>query len=506
MKSLNKNYNFILNLPSGKLTHRAISLTNLDENIFNIQLSMYYGQSKMIAENLTDYSVTVCVVKPKTNEYVEVDGELIGNEFLFTLNKRFNDQIGEYVGEFIVKVSDKLLLSTPFKYVINGSVVSGLNSEIIASPDYDVLRQLIDDVRSVGGGIDLSIYYTKKEIESKNYARITDIPVKVSELENDEEFLSSIPSEYITEEELESKGYLTEHQSLSEYEKTVDVDAKLESKSPLEHEHTIDDLIDVVIPSRVSQLTNDSGFISSVPSEYVTETELNNKGYLCEVPSEYITETELNSRQYLTSVPSEYITESELNGKKYISEQQATKMFIQTDNPVFTTSVSMGRTGSTGTYSVALGDGVTATGLSSFAEGRTTTAKGNYSHAEGSGTVAEGQYSHAEGYLTYALGTCSHAEGRSTSANSSNQHVEGKYNIEDSYGKYAHILGNGKSATAKSNAHTIDWDGNAWFSGDVTIGADKKTLATQEYVGEQIAILLKRIEELEKLVAELSSK
>ena len=34
------------------------------------------------------------------------------------------------------------------------------------------------------------------------------------------------------------------------------------------------------IPTKTSQLTNDSSFITSIPSEYVTETELNNKGYL----------------------------------------------------------------------------------------------------------------------------------------------------------------------------------------------------------------------------------
>ena len=34
------------------------------------------------------------------------------------------------------------------------------------------------------------------------------------------------------------------------------------------------------IPTKTSQLTNNSGFITSIPDEYVTETELDNKGYL----------------------------------------------------------------------------------------------------------------------------------------------------------------------------------------------------------------------------------
>ena len=40
--------------------------------------------------------------------------------------------------------------------------------------------------------------------------------------------------------------------------------------------------VNAKIPTKVSQLTNDSGYLKSVPSEYITETELNDKGYLTE--------------------------------------------------------------------------------------------------------------------------------------------------------------------------------------------------------------------------------
>lgn len=49
------------------------------------------------------------------------------------------------------------------------------------------------------------------------------VPTKVSELTNDSGYLSSIPSEYVTETELNAKGYLTEHQSLEGYAKTADL-------------------------------------------------------------------------------------------------------------------------------------------------------------------------------------------------------------------------------------------------------------------------------------------
>ena len=53
-----------------------------------------------------------------------------------------------------------------------------------------------------------------KTIED-DYVKSADIPTKVSQLENDNNYLTSIPEEYITETELEAKGYLTEHQDIS---------------------------------------------------------------------------------------------------------------------------------------------------------------------------------------------------------------------------------------------------------------------------------------------------
>ena len=44
-------------------------------------------------------------------------------------------------------------------------------------------------------------------------------------------------------------------------------------------------------------------------------------------------------------------------------------------------------------------------------------------------------------------------------------HIQGKYAKID--GTYAHVVGNGISDSNRSNAHTLDWDGNAVFAGDV---------------------------------------
>lgn len=118
----------------------------------------------------------------------------------------------------------------------------------------------------------------------------------------------------------------------------------------------------------------------------------------------------------------------------------------------------------------AEGHSTTASGNGSHAEGYRTKASGKYSHAEGSRTESSGENSHAEGNETTASGSCSHVEGSRTIAGSYCQHVQGRYNIADNDNKYSHIVGNGSSDEARSNAHTLDWDGNAWYAGDVIVG------------------------------------
>lgn len=177
------------------------------------------------------------------------------------------------------------------------------------------------------------------------------VPTKVSELENDSKFLTSVPSEYVTETELNNKGYLTEHQSLVDYAKKSEV------------------------PTKTSQLTNDSKFLTSytesdptVPAWAKAETKpsyskseiglanvdnvkqysasnpppypvtsVNGKtgAVTIDVPSlsgyaktaDHYTKTESDGKyqakgNYLTSVPSEYITETELNAKGYLTSHQ----------------------------------------------------------------------------------------------------------------------------------------------------------------------------------------
>ena len=200
--------------------------------------------------------------------------------------------------------------------------------------------------------------------------------------------------------------------------------------------------------------------------------------------------------------------EQQAQARANIGADISTKM--DANNPVGTGSFSMNRKAGTvvGVNSHAEGNDTTASGYMSHAEGFNTTASGYYSHAEGIDTTASGvtthaegsrtrtsgESSHAEGGGTEANGDYSHAEGYNTKASGNYSHVQGKYNIEDTSNTYSDIIGNGTS-TKRSNAATVDWNGNAWFAGDVytgsTSGTNKdegsKKLATEEYVDSSIA-------------------
>ena len=122
------------------------------------------------------------------------------------------------------------------------------------------VEDAINNISNNGGGsgADMTNYYTKEQIDSKGY-------------------ITEIPSEYVTETELNGKGYAT----------TTQVNSK---------QDVISDLSTIRSGAALGATA-----LQSVPSEYVTETELNNKGYLNSIPSEYVTETELTNKGYATT-------------------------------------------------------------------------------------------------------------------------------------------------------------------------------------------------------------
>ena len=151
-------------------------------------------------------------------------------------------------------------------------------------------------IKQVGGKVD--------SVNGMTGDVVLEIPSKTSQLENDSGFLTQIPDEYVTETELDAKGYLTEHQSLDEYAKkseipdvsgfaTKDDVSSVESKIPslegyateqwveakgylTEHQSLENYALKSEIPTKTSDLTNDSGYLTEHQSlaAYSTTTQV----------------------------------------------------------------------------------------------------------------------------------------------------------------------------------------------------------------------------------------
>ena len=105
-------------------------------------------------------------------------------------------------------------------------------------------------------------------------------------------------------------------------------------------------------------------------------------------------------------------------------------------------------------------------GYGAHVEGWDNTNFGYGSHVEGQNNLCTVNYGHVEGQYNTVNGSAAHAEGYRTIASGQYQHVGGKWNIEDTENKYAFIIGNGTTNERRSNAFTVDWNGNLEASGE----------------------------------------
>ena len=413
-------------------------------------------------QNASDYDLILRVLKPG-DKHLETKAELLhknSNFFVADLKPGFTDTVGIYQCELFIKTkingNEEISTTDPFEYEVIESIFTYLDAVIESDPEYS--PSLIDTLATKD--------YVNQAIESHylgNYATRDYVNKAIADIRLVDYATKSYVGQaiknglvdYATKEYVEYA--ITGGVDLTNYATKKYVEQAIAN---INHEHT--------------------------HNEYVTDDEFNSA-------LETIANKEHTHDEYITKIPDEYITQTELN--KVISD-------LDFDNLIITNSISLGRKADTtiGQYSVATGNEVTASGIRSHAEGNYTVASGSSSHAEGSNTEASGNishaegyhttasenYSHAEGYYTRASGNTSHAEGSHTIAASASQHIQGKWNIEDAADTYAHIVGNGEANYARSNAYTLDWDGNAWFAGNVTVGADKKELAIQEDVDSVI--------------------
>ena len=161
-------------------------------------------------------------------------------------------------------------------------------------------------IKQVGGKVD--------SVNGMTGDVVLDIPSKTSDLVND-------------------SGFLTEHQSLAEYAKKSELFSKdyndltnkptIPSIDGLASTSYVDSKVaEIDVPTKTSDLINDSGFLTEHQSlaDYAKKSEIPDvSGFLTSIPDEYVTEAELDAKGYLTEHQSlaEYAKKSELFSKDY---------------------------------------------------------------------------------------------------------------------------------------------------------------------------------------------
>ena len=145
-------------------------------------------------------------------------------------------------------------------------------------------------------------------------------------------------------------------------------------------------------------------------------------------------------------------------------------------------------------YSVAMGDGSSASGTASTAMGASTSASGGYSTAMGFFTTASGNFSTASGCISTASGSYSTAMGKNTTASGYYSTAMGRSTASDYastvIGQYnssgssatsassfstsapAFVIGNGTASNARSDAFKVMFNGDTTVSNDLTVSGD----------------------------------
>lgn len=177
-------------------------------------------------------------------------------------------RVSDVTTQFPDKVAIQALIDELKAYI------DGIATGNIDLSNYVTKSELQAKLDALDINIDLSSYATKEEltdainsIDLSDYAtkvEIPTVPTNVSAFTNDSGYLTEVPDEYVTDTELEAKGYLTEHQDLSDYATRAEIPS-LEG-----YAKTTD------IPVKVSELENDSGYLTEVPdlSSYALKTEI----------------------------------------------------------------------------------------------------------------------------------------------------------------------------------------------------------------------------------------
>lgn len=194
--------------------------------------------------------------------------------------KHYNDKLQEQLSDKVNKVEGKGLSSNDFTDELKQKVNQFNVSEYVTKQEFDdlelnaikntpiledesALLNIVDDSGNVGLLLNNQGLYVKDVITENhtlsNKANKSDIPLKLSDLVNDTGYITitDVPdvdlSNYVTDQELSDKGFLTEHQDISHLA-TKDEISDLVDMSAVEE---LQDKVEILIGSNLDMSVRD---------------------------------------------------------------------------------------------------------------------------------------------------------------------------------------------------------------------------------------------------------
>lgn len=199
------------------------------------------------------------------------------------------------------------LVGTEFKLTAEIPSIEGLATEqyvqqqVSGKADKSDLEYVSGIVDTKANSSALSDYALESDLQIVSAAISESTISAVSQLANDSQFitLASIP-EIPSIEGLASESYVTG--KINDLSAVISTDYALKSEIP-------------TVPTNVGDFTNNVGYLTAVPSEYITQSELSAEGFLKEVPDTYATKQWVEDKNYLTGVDlSNYATTGYVTG------------------------------------------------------------------------------------------------------------------------------------------------------------------------------------------------
>ena len=270
---------------------RKDNIIDYDSNATSVYVRVKYkdlsgNTTYLTPSELEGYKFSLYTIKPATKNFNEITGKVTdeleentyGGVVKFEIPRVCTNKLGIVKCEIHINQENKMIASSTFVLDVKQSLVTQFDDALLGDEDLPVLQQLILEVQNA------------KNIDDNNRSKTTSYSSdKIETIKEDLTSQINAIGEGMTSTQTQQLSVAYNHSQSthapSNAEANVQVDwneTNTTSDSYIKNKPTnlatMDDIPDV--PTKTSQLTNDSGYITNVPDEYITETELNAKGYV----------------------------------------------------------------------------------------------------------------------------------------------------------------------------------------------------------------------------------